>query len=366
MKPTLIHIIASNVWTGRDRYALDICRHFSSQGWRVAVLTRDARAVDSFFKAHSIPLLHAPLDSWSDWRAIMQLRREIRINRRGGTIIHAHRYRDALRALIARALSGKAAKTARIVVTRHTSLRADSNPIYRFIYRAVDAHIFMSQFSLDRFLAGRPDNCDKNAMLVGGSLFPDDVAPDYVDVVAEPQRGPRFATYNGRLMEGKGLEVLIDALSLLPDLRIRLRICGTGNPDYVDRLRQRAISRGVMERIDWHRRYDQTPVTINESVFGVFPAVRPECFGLNLLQFMANGRPVITTVGSAPGEYLTDGVDALLVRPGDATQLAAAIRKMTQNGDFRRKLGANALHTFRSRLGWNDYIARLSQAYGLK
>lgn len=355
-------MVASNVWTGRDRYALDICRHFSSQGWRVAVLTRDAKAVDKFFEPYDIELIHVPLDEWTDWSAILRLRREIRTNAPGRTIIHLHRYRDALRALIARALSGKAGKSARIILTRHTSKRASLNPVYRFIYRHLDAHLFMSEFSLNRFRIGRLNNDERNIVVAEGSLNPADNVLSGT-IADEPERGPVIATYYGRLLPGKGVETLIDAMSLLRDVKMRLRIVGTGNPDYVDTLRRRAQNRGVMDKIDWRNHYYETGVGINESHFGIFPALTPECFGLHLLQFMARGRTVITTTGSAPADYLTSGEDSLLVMPADVGGLAAAIRLLVTNPGERRRLGKNAAETFNRRFPWQKFIDKIERIY---
>lgn len=354
--------MASNVWTGRDRYALDICRHFSSQGWRVAVLTRDAKAVDRYFEPYDIELMHAPLDDWSDWTAIKQLRREIRNNAPGRTIIHLHRYRDALRAMIARAISGKSGASARIILTRHTSRRASRNPIYQYIYRHLDAHLFMSEFSLHRFRIGHRLSDESNIIVAEGSLNPDDmIASGFIP--EEPGRGPVIATYYGRLLSGKGVETLIDAMSLLHDVRMRLRIVGTGNPDYVDTLRRRAQNRGVMDKIDWRNHYYETGVGVNESHFGIFPALAPECFGLNLLQFMSRGRTIITTTGSAPADYLTSGKDSMLVMPADVGALAAAIRRLANDRKERQRLGRNALETFNRRFPWERFISRIERIY---
>ena len=97
--------------------------------------------------------------------------------------------------------------------------------------------------------------------------------------------------FHGPLIPGKGLEVLIDAMSLLKRTKIRLKIVGTGQPDYVDSLRRRALTREVMDMIDWHKHTKRPLDIIGGCHFGVLPSVKEEAFGLANLEYMASGRP---------------------------------------------------------------------------
>ncbi len=52
-------------------------------------------------------------------------------------------------------------------------------------------------------------------------------------LLPEPGHGPVVALYQGALVRGKGLETVMDNMSMLKGTRIRLRISGMGNPDYL-------------------------------------------------------------------------------------------------------------------------------------
>ena len=70
-----------------------------------------------------------------------------------------------------------------------------------------------------------------------------------------------------------------------------------------------------------------------------------EGFGLPPLEAMACGTPTVLTRSGGVEEYAVDGLNSLLVPPGDPHKLADAIEKLIFNERLRRKLAANALET---------------------
>lgn len=358
---TLIHIVSSNRWSGAERYALDICRHYMDKGWNVMALTRDARAVDSMFRREGIPLEHAPLHGLFDPPSAMALSAILKRIPEGEGVIHVHHYSDAFTALLARKMAGR--KDIRVVSTRHRVRKGLDNWLLRRIYRNLDAQIFVSQLAYSRFIAtwnGRSlPFPEERVHILANSLN-----MGAATTTPEPERGPVTAMFHGPLKRGKGLENLIDALPMLRDIKLRLRIVGTGSPDYVDVLRRRAQARKVMEMIDWYKHTDTPMELIASSHFGVLPSVTEEAFGLANIEYMACGRPQVATSSGAQKEYLTDGREALIVPPSDTTALADAIRHLATSPDLRQRMGAAAARRFNSTLCWSRFIARLDKIYG--
>ena len=69
---------------------------------------------------------------------------------------------------------------------------------------------------------------------------------------------------------------------------------------------------------------------------------RSEGFANTLIEAMGCGLPVVATrVGGNP-EIVEDGTTGILVAPGDAGALAAAIRELLAEPERRRRLGARA------------------------
>ena len=355
----IIHIVHGNAMGGAQRYALDICRHYAAAGHDVTALTRDARAVDSLFKEAGVPLRHAPLRDYPDLFSSLALRPILEEAPKGETVVHVHRYRDALTAILARRMARR--PDVRIIVTRHISEPAKDNMLRRFIYRHVDAHIFVSEFSRREFLAAWPHGrypFDPRCLHVVFNSRNISSSP-----VPEPERGAITAMFHGTLRPGKGLDTLIRAMALLRDTRLRLRIAGTGDPDYCDTLRRLAISLGVMESIDWARNLPDPAALIPTSHFGVLPSSVPEAFGMANIEYMAAGRPQICTFNGAQPEYLTPMQEALAVPPSDPDALAAAMRTLYSDKELRRSLGLNAAARYAESLSWQHFISRIDNIY---
>jgi glycosyltransferase involved in cell wall biosynthesis len=97
------------------------------------------------------------------------------------------------------------------------------------------------------------------------------------------------------------------------------------------------------------------------SVF-VLPSYA-EGLPMSVLEAMAAGCPVVATrVGGIP-DLITDGVDGLLVPPGDPHALAAALERILRDPAFARQLGNAARQTIANRYTAERSLERLEQLY---
>jgi glycosyltransferase involved in cell wall biosynthesis len=163
-------------------------------------------------------------------------------------------------------------------------------------------------------------------------------APDFVR--AEPGDGTvRVAYLGGFANPVKGGEALLEALgaTVAEEPRLRVTLAGPGElPD-----RGRALCEGAaVEWAGWLDAAAKDALLRDAPVF-VMPSLS-EGLPMALLEAMAYGMaPVATRVGGIP-ELVEDGVEGLLVEPGDPAALAAALRQLVAEPELRARLAAGA------------------------
>jgi glycosyltransferase-like protein len=93
----------------------------------------------------------------------------------------------------------------------------------------------------------------------------------------------------------------------------------------------------------------------------VFPSIS-EGWGLVVLEAMAAGLPVVATDIPVFREYLTPGLDSLLVAPGDDAALAGAMTTVSRDAAVRRQLTAGG-RAVAERYGWDASARRHLEVY---
>lgn len=128
----------------------------------------------------------------------------------------------------------------------------------------------------------------------------------------------------GRHEERKGLDVLLAALERT-GLAVDCWIAGEG-PD-TQRLRNRYRHD---DRLVWLGRVTEADKLARLRGASVFcaPSLHGESFGVVLVEAMAAGTPVVASSLDGYRNVATDGVDALLVPPGDPDALGSALTRV--------------------------------------
>jgi len=183
-----------------------------------------------------------------------------------------------------------------------------------------------------------------------GPRGPVRVVPNGCDVPADRDfpglaaEDPPRVLYAGQLYPWKGVDVLIDAVAGVPGTRLVVLGGLAGERDH-ERVRARVRERGLEHRTELLGTVPQAGVAAElarASVVAV-PFLRSlmterHTSPLKAFEAMAAGRPIVASDLPSSREVLEDGRDALLVPPGDAEALAAALRRLLEDRALAERL----------------------------
>jgi glycosyltransferase involved in cell wall biosynthesis len=163
-------------------------------------------------------------------------------------------------------------------------------------------------------------------------------APAATDYTAPPENGPPRFVFLGRMIPHKGVDWLLRSIShLRADATFDL--AGTGNQEAEYRVLAKQL--GLEQRVTFHGWLapDAAQQLVKNARALIFPSIWHEPGGLVALEAMANGRAVIASQVGGLTEIFADQQSGLLVPPGDAPALAAAIDRLAADHDLARRLG---------------------------
>jgi glycosyltransferase involved in cell wall biosynthesis len=181
---------------------------------------------------------------------------------------------------------------------------------------------------------------------------------------AEPAAAPRrnALLFLGRLERAKGVFDLVDAVAALRATHADVRLVLAG--DDVDGLGAYAAGRGVADCVQltgWVGP-EQKRVLLESAAVFVLPSYA-EGSPISLLEAMAAGVPAVASaVGGIP-DVVTDGVNGMLIEPGDVETLTRVLRKLLDDRMLRSRLGAAARETVRLRFDADHVIGELEKIY---
>jgi glycosyltransferase involved in cell wall biosynthesis len=165
----------------------------------------------------------------------------------------------------------------------------------------------------------------------------------------------------GRLRPEKRVDlILAAAAALLAERKLHVVLVGAGPEESAlrDQVREAAIGDSVTFL---GFRSDATTLAAGFDV-AVLASDR-EGAPLTLLEYMALGRPIVTTsVGGIP-EIVEDGRHALLVPPGDAAALSGAIERLLDDPAERLRLGSEAAARQAAQFSFDEMTRRVESLY---
>jgi glycosyltransferase involved in cell wall biosynthesis len=147
-------------------------------------------------------------------------------------------------------------------------------------------------------------------------------------------REPFTCLFVGKLIPLHGLETILAAARAAPEIPIRL----VGSGQLEEALRDRPPNVEWVRWVDYERLPDELHTA--GCALGIFgtSAKAQRVIPNKAFQALACGTPLVTADTPAARELLVPEKSALLVPPGDPDALAAALRRLAEDADLRRRL----------------------------
>lgn len=166
----------------------------------------------------------------------------------------------------------------------------------------------------------------------------------------QPARAQRTleCLYVGQISHLKGIRVLLEAARHCRGFPVRFRLIGP------------IVSREVLDGLPDNVVYEGTSPpggvadAMRQSDIFVLPTIE-DSFGLVVFEAMATALPVITTTHAGASELIEDGLDGLIVPPGDATALAEAVGRLVEQPELRHRIGEAARQKVQGAHSWEAY-----------
>ena len=182
--------------------------------------------------------------------------------------------------------------------------------------------------------------------------------------IEERGNAPMQLLSAGEPSKRKGTLYLIQAMSLLKDLNVRLHITGSFYPrnSYCRKLTKLIEHHGLADRIIFHGYIERSAlIDLYQSCsLFVLPSLS-EGYGIALAEALYFGLPVIATNVAAIPELITDGVNGLLVPPADPRALADAIRIMASDTKMYERISRENCLKAATLPRWEDFDNSLAK-----
>jgi GalNAc-alpha-(1->4)-GalNAc-alpha-(1->3)-diNAcBac-PP-undecaprenol alpha-1,4-N-acetyl-D-galactosaminyltransferase len=220
----------------------------------------------------------------------------------------------------------------------------------RLVYRLADGLVCPTPRSVARF---------RSITGLDGVAIPNpiDVPTGFAHGSQRADRSPGYVLIGmGRLVPQKGFDLLLNAFSRVTDGHPDWTLTLLGAGPLLADLQAQAESLNLSRRIQFLGPVSDPYAKLRAADMFVFSS-RFEGFGMALAEAMACGLPVVSfDCPEGPADIIRDGVDGVLIPPGDVPALADALDRLMGDPAERRRLAARAPEVL-SRFGRDRIMA---------
>lgn len=178
--------------------------------------------------------------------------------------------------------------------------------------------------------------------------------------MAQPEREPLRMIMVARFEPQKDHATLFRALEKLSHLDWHLDLVGSGPGEA--QFREKAAQWGWQDRIVFHGHSTRVPELLLDAQLFLL-VTNWEGFPRSTLEAMRAGLPSVITDVGGNREAFVSGDEGLVVKRGDAMELAEALESLILDPDRRRRMGRAARRTFEAQFTFERMYEKYRAAY---
>jgi glycosyltransferase involved in cell wall biosynthesis len=263
-----------------------------------------------------------------------------------------------------------AAKLARVPCLCHIRDFHSFDALDRWFARGVNAFLYISravQVHTERLLPSARGHLVYDG--VDQAEFQAYISPTLERERLGLGRGDLVIGNIGRLVEWKGQHVFLEALSRIADEFPGLKALVAGDPDppteasYLERLKGLTRDLGLEARVTFTGFAADVPRFMATLDVLVHSSIRPEPFGLTILEGMAAGRPVVATAAGGVLDLIQEGETGRLVPLGDPYSMSEVLRQILSRREEAARMGEAARRQVAQRFTVEQFAEGVERAY---
>jgi glycosyltransferase involved in cell wall biosynthesis len=157
----------------------------------------------------------------------------------------------------------------------------------------------------------------------------------------------------GQIIRGKGLDLLISALSFVKE-KFHLKIIGKGNDkDFIKTIIKKKKLVGKVSFFDWT---DKPEAFYKDAAVIVIPSRWQEPFGLIGIEAFSYKKPVIGFNVGGISEWLKNNRNGYLIEPFDLKDMGEKIKDLLNNSNKRKTFGESGYKMIKDKYSKEIYI----------
>ncbi len=352
MKKTKKILFVANIFKHLKAFHLPYIDFFKENGWQVDLMAGgEDLEFDNIDNKFHINVQRSPF-SFKNFSAYKQAKKII--DNGEYDIVYCHTAMAAVIARLASLRNRKLGKT-KVIYVAHGFHFCKGSPIsYWLMYYPVEK--FLSYYTDTLVTINEEDyQCAKRGKFGCGALYKingigvdlERFAPIENEYKCKLRQMNNLSEndfvliYTAEHNFNKNHKIIIDATKVLVQKIQNIKVLFAGEGIMLEQNQHYAKSLGLERNIAFLGFRNDIPSLVSASDI-VISTSRREGLGLNIIEGLANGRPVVATKNRGHNELIEDGVNGFLTEQGDLEGFVAAVLKLYDNRELYNSVSMNA------------------------